>query len=125
MPKDFSRTRRVAEQMQRELAILLQREVRDPRLAGVTISGVEVTRDLSVAKVYFTLLTEHSNPAEARQALEKASGYLRHALGENLVMRSLPQLRFIYDETLVRGTELTNLIDQAVAEDQKKHQDED
>lgn len=125
MPKDFSRTRRVAEQMQRELALLLQREIRDPRLAGVTISGVDVSRDLAVAKVYFTLLDDKVDPAEARQALDKASGFLRHALGESLVLRSLPELRFIYDETLVRGTELTNLIDQAVREDRKRHEETD
>lgn len=125
MPKDFSRTRRVAEQMQRELALLLQREIRDPRLASVTISGVDVTRDLAVARVYFTLLDEKIAPAEAKKALDKASGFLRHALGESLVLRSLPELRFIYDETLVKGTELTNLIDQVVSEDRKRHKDSD
>ncbi|HID49294.1 MAG TPA: 30S ribosome-binding factor RbfA [Chromatiales bacterium] len=125
MPKDFSRTRRVAEQMQRELALLLQREIRDPRLAGVTISGVDVSRDLAVARVYFTLLDDKVDPDEARQALDKASGFLRHALGESLVLRTLPELRFLYDETLVRGTELANLIDKAVSEDRKRHKETD
>ncbi len=125
MPKDFSRTRRVAEQIQRELALLLQREMRDPRISGVTISSVDVTRDLSLAKVYFTLLSDDANPREAKQVLEKASGFLRHALGEHMLMRVLPQLRFIYDETLVKGTELTNLIDQVIADDEKKHKDSD
>jgi ribosome-binding factor A len=125
MPKDFSRTRRVAEQMQRELALLLQREIRDPRLASVTVSGVEVSRDLAVAKVYFTLFDDQVDPADALHALEKASGFLRHSLGEKLIMRSTPQLRFIYDQTLVKGTELTNLIDQAVARDRKSHKDVD
>ncbi|MCG6886903.1 MAG: 30S ribosome-binding factor RbfA [Proteobacteria bacterium] len=125
MPKDFSRTRRVAEQMQRELALLLQREIRDPRLASVTISGVEVSRDLAVAKVYFTLLDDQADPAEAQRALDKASGFLRHALGESMILRSLPQLRFIYDVTLIKGTELTNLIDQVVDKDRKRHKDPD
>ncbi len=125
MPKDFSRTRRVGEQMQRELAELLQREVRDPRLSAVTISGVEVTRDLSLAKVYYTVMPEQLTVDEAQKALEKASGFLRHALGERMIIRNVPQLRFIYDETLVKGTELANLIDQAVAADRKKHQDSD
>ena len=125
MPKDFSRTRRVAEQMQRELALLLQREIRDPRLASVTISGVEVSRDLAVAKVYFTLLDDQADPAEAQRALDKASGFLRHALGESMILRSLPQLRFIYDVTLIKGTELTNLIDQVVDKDRKRHKDSD
>ncbi len=125
MPRDFSRTRRVGEQMQRELAELLQRDVRDPRLSAVTLSGVEVTRDLSLAKVYYTVMPEQLYVDEAQRALEKAAGFLRHALGERMIIRNVPQLRFIYDETLVKGTELANLIDQAVAEDRKKHQDSD
>jgi len=125
MPRDFSRTRRVGEQMQRELAELLQREVRDPRLSAVTLSGVDVTRDLSLAKVYYTVMPEQLTVEEAQKALEKAAGFLRHALGERMIIRNVPQLRFIYDETLVKGTELANLIDQAVAADRKKHQDSD
>ena len=123
MPKDFSRTRRVGEQIQRELAILLQREVRDPRLSQVTISAVEVTRDLSLATVYFTVLGEKEKVTPIQQALEKASGFLRHALGENMVMRSVPHLKFVYDDSISRGATLSSLIDEAVATDRKKHQD--
>ena len=99
--------------------------MRDPRLSAVTISGVDVTRDLSLAKVYYTVMPEQHTVEEAQKALEKASGFLRHALGERMIIRNVPQLRFIYDETLVKGTELANLIDQAVAADRKKHQDSD
>jgi len=123
MPKDFSRSRRVGEQIQRELALLLQREVRDPRLSLVTIAAVKVTRDMSQATVYFTVLGEKEDIAPIQQALEKASGFLRHALGEQVVMRSVPQLKFIYDESVSRGSELSSLIDEAVATDLKKHQD--
>jgi ribosome-binding factor A len=123
MPKDFSRTRRVGEQIQRELAVLLQREVRDPRLSQVTISAVEVTRDMSLATVYFTVLGEKEKVASIQQALEKASGFLRHALGERMVMRSLPHLKFVYDESISRGATLSSLIDEAVAADRKKHRD--
>ena len=123
MPKDFSRTRRVGEQIQRELAVLLQREVRDPRLSQVTISAVEVTRDLSLATVYFTVLGEKEKVTPIQQALEKASGFLRHALGENMVMRSVPHLKFVYDDSISRGATLSSLIDEAVATDRKKHQD--
>ena len=123
MPKDFSRTRRVGEQIQRELAILLQREVRDPRLSQVTISAVEVTRDLSLATIYFTVLGEKEKVTPIQQALEKASGFLRHALGENMVMRSVPHLKFVYDDSISRGATLSSLIDEAVATDRKKHQD--
>ena len=123
MPKDFSRTRRVGEQIQRELAVLLQREVRDPRLSQVTISAVEVTRDMSLATIYFTVLGEKEKVASIQQALEKASGFLRHALGERMVMRSLPHLKFVYDESISRGATLSSLIDEAVAADRKKHRD--
>jgi ribosome-binding factor A len=125
MPKDFSRSRRVGEQMQRELALLLQREVRDPRLSQVTISAVKVSRDMSQATVYFTVLGKKEEIPSIQQALEKASGFLRHALGEQVVMRSLPHLKFIYDDSTSRGSELSNLIDEAVATDRKKHQDSD
>ncbi|MDX1823488.1 MAG: 30S ribosome-binding factor RbfA [Thiohalomonadales bacterium] len=123
MPKDFSRTRRVGEQIQRELAVLLQREVRDPRLGQVTISAVEVTRDLSLATVYFTVLGKEQDHMAIQKALEKASGFLRHALGERMVMRSIPHLKFVYDDSISRGATLSSLIDEAVAADRKKHRD--
>ena len=125
MPKDFSRSRRVGEQIQRELALLLQREVRDPRLSQVTISAVKVTRDMSQATVYFTVLGKKEDVPPIQQALEKASGFLRHALAEHVVMRSLPHLKFIYDDSISRGSELSSLIDEAVAADRKKHKDSD
>lgn len=123
MPKDFSRARRVGEQIQRELALLLQREVKDPRLSQVTISAVKLSRDMSQATVYFTVLGKKEEIPAIQQALEKASGFLRHALGEHLVMRSLPHLKFIYDDSISRGAELSSLIEQAIATDRKKHQD--
>ena len=123
MPKDFNRSRRVGEQIQRELALLLQREVRDPRLSQVTIAAVKVSRDMSQATVYFTVLGDKEDIHPIQQALEKASGFLRHALGEQVVMRSLPHLRFVYDDSVSRGSELSSLIDEAVASDRKKHQD--
>ena len=125
MPKDFNRSRRVGEQIQRELAQLLQREVRDPRLSQVTISGVKVTRDMSQATVYFTVLGEKEDIPPIQQALEKASGFLRHALGEHVVMRSVPHLKFTYDESVSRGAEMSSLIDATVAADRKKHRDSD
>jgi ribosome-binding factor A len=125
MPRDFSRTQRVAEQMQRELSILLQREMRDPRVEGVSISGVDVTRDFSVAKIYFSMLNNPDGHKNALTALEKAAGFLRHALGQSMQLRVIPELRFIYDESLVRGTSLSELIDKVVADDNQKHVDED
>lgn len=121
MPKDFKRTDRVAGQMQREIAQLVQTEVKDPRLGMVTISAVEVTRDLAHAKVFFTVLGGAPDQREiAVHVLNGAGAYLRHLLGERIRMRVVPALQFIYDESVERGTSLSALIDAAVASDQSE-----
>ena len=119
MPKEYSRTRRVAEQIQRELAVLVQRELNDPRIGLVTISAVDVAPDFSHAKVYVTFLDDAQGRAETLQVLAKAAGYLRSCLARRLFMRSVPELRFLYDDSVSRGNELSALIDEAVASDQK------
>lgn len=123
MPKEFSRTRRVGEQMQRELAQLIQQEIHDPRLGMVTVSAVKVTRDLSLARVYITVLGEDADPAQSLKVLSGASGFLRHELARRMVIRSVPELRFQFDESVVRGREISSLIDEALAEDRKKKHD--
>ena len=117
MPKDFSRTRRVGEQIQRELAQLIQRELQDPRLGLVTVSAVEVSRDLAVAKVFVSHLGESEEAPQIIEALSKAAGFLRHELGRRMTIRAVPELRFYYDETIVRGNRLASLIDAAVKHD--------
>jgi ribosome-binding factor A len=112
MPKDFARTERVAEQMQRELAELLQMEVRDPRVRLVTLTGVEVARDYSHAKVYYTTLEGASE--KVQQGLDHACSFLRNRLFHNMKLRVTPQLHFVYDESVERGARLSQLIDQAV-----------
>jgi len=77
--------------MQREISVLLQREMRDPRVNGVSITGVDVTRDFSVAKVYFSLLNNPEGHNDALKALNKAAGFLRHALGQRMQVRALPE----------------------------------
>ncbi len=111
----FARTDRIAEQIQRELAELLRLEINDPRVRLVTITGVEVARDYSHAKVFFTRLD--SKHEEARQALEHAGGFLRSRLAHSLKLRVMPQLHFVYDSSVERGSRLSQLIDQAVASD--------
>lgn len=123
MPKDFSRTRRVAEQIQRELAMLIQREIKDPRLGMVTVSGVDVTKDLSIAKVYVSVLNETQDIEQSLEVLNHAAGFLRHALGQNLVLRAVPHLQFLYDDTIARGNALSSLINDAVSSDQDKQKD--
>ena len=123
MPRDFPRTRRVGEQMQRELAVLIREAVKDPRVGMVTVSAVEVTRDLAHAKVFVTVLGDAEAKAASMAALNSAAGFLRHELGQRMLTRTVPQLRFVYDESIERGSQLSALIDKAVKSD--KHEDED
>jgi len=124
MPKEFSRSRRVGEQLQRELAKLLQFEVKDPRVTGVTVQAVEPSRDLSVAKVFYTVMGD-KELAEVQQGLEKSAGFLRHELGQRLIMRHVPSLVFKYDDSVVRGATLSQIIDEAVATDRARHDEEE
>ncbi|HKK13332.1 MAG TPA: 30S ribosome-binding factor RbfA [Gammaproteobacteria bacterium] len=127
MPREFPRTRRVGEQIQRELAELIREEVRDPRIGMVTVSGVDVSRDLSHAKVYVTVLGDDQQVRESLRILKRVAGFLRHALGRRMVIRTVPELRFIHDESVERGARLSSLIDQAVADDaaRSRHEDDD
>jgi len=119
--KEFSRSRRVGEQIQRELAELVQRELKDPRLGMITISAVEVSRDMSVAKVFFTVLgDENHDEKQSLEGLANAAGFLRRELGHRMRLRSVPELRFHYDHSIEKGSRLSALINQAVASD-KEH----
>ncbi len=120
MAKDFSRIRRIGEQMQRELATLIQQEIQDPRVGMVTVSAVEVSRDLSHAKVYITVLKNDQDIADTLEILNRASGFLRHELGRRMTLRTVPALHFVYDESMVRGNELSRLIDEAVKSDKQR-----
>lgn len=118
MAKEFSRSDRVAEQLQRELADLLQFEVKDPRVGQVTVTEVQVSGDLAHAKVFFST---QGDAKAAEQGLTKAAGFLRSQLSHRLMLRSVPQLHFSYDNSIDRGFQLSQLIDTAIASD--KHQD--
>lgn len=113
------RARRIAEQLRQELAEILWREVKDPRVAGVTLTAVEVSSDLEYAKVYYTLL--QGNQAEVDQALRRASGFLRTELAGRMRLRMVPRLTFRYDESVARAAHLSELIDKAVEEDRRHH----
>lgn len=118
MPKDFPRTRRVGEELQRELAELIRDEVRDPRVGLVTVSSVDVTRDLAHAKVFVAALGGSAEQSEATAgALNSAAGYLRKLLSQRLRLRTVPALHFHYDESFDRGARLSKLIDDAVAKE--------
>lgn len=117
MPRDFSRTLRVAEQIQRDLAELIRLEVKDPRVGMITLTGVEVTSDYAHAKVFFTLLGDNRRVEEATQGLNRAAGFLRRELGLRIKLRGIPELHFIHDESVERGARLSQLIDAAVKSD--------
>ncbi|WP_236175212.1 30S ribosome-binding factor RbfA [Pseudomonas pseudonitroreducens] len=122
MAKEYSRTQRIGDQMQRELALLIQREIKDPRLGLVTITGVDVARDLSHAKVYVTVMGQDDNAEVVKQntsILNDAAGFLRMQLGKAMKLRTVPQLHFSYDASIRRGAELSALIERAVASDRR------
>jgi ribosome-binding factor A len=123
MPKDYARTDRVAEQIQRELAELIRLEIKDPRVRMVTITGVEVARDYSHAKVFYTTLDGANS--NLQQGLERASGFLRSQLAHAMKLRITPQLHFVYDPSVERGAHLSKLIDQAVASDRDRNPSKD
>lgn len=111
MSTDFKRTDRIAQMMQRKLAQIIQEEIKDPRLpAFITISAVTVTRDLGHAKIYFTVLNDEAGIADV--ILNAASKYLRSALARTLTLRTVPQLHFIYDQSIEYGRRLSRLIDE-------------
>jgi ribosome-binding factor A len=114
MPREFSRSLRVADQIQRELAALIRDEVKDPRMGMVSISGVEVSRDMAHAKVYVSVLGDEQAAADSLEALNHAAGFLRRELGRSMRLRTVPQLRFIHDRSLEEGARMSALIDEAL-----------
>ena len=114
MTSSFKRTDRIAEMMQRKLASIIQQEVKDSH-RFITISAVTVSKDLSHAKVYFTVFNEE--PSETAAALNKKAPYLRTLLAKGSTLRTMPQLHFVYDESIEYGKHLSDLIDQANASD--------
>jgi ribosome-binding factor A len=114
------RSARIGDELQRELAELLRDEVKDPRVGKVTITHVEVTPDLSHAKVLVTDLAGREHAAETIAALSRTAGFLRSELGRRLSTYTVPQLAFVYDDSIETGMALSQLIDRAVAEDRKR-----
>ncbi|MFV2059634.1 MAG: 30S ribosome-binding factor RbfA [Gammaproteobacteria bacterium] len=120
MPKEFARTHRLSQQLQREVAVLIQNEIKDPRINFITVQDVTVSKDLSIAKIYVSSLDSNQTVDVIIEVLTKASGFLRRELGKLLSLRKVPELRFYYDDTIVKARELSDLIDKAIDEDSKK-----
>lgn len=110
----FSRSDRVSEQVRRDLADLIQNELKDPRVGMISLTEVELTPDYAHAKVYFTTL-DSSHLPEIQIGLKRASGFLRRELGRRVRIHTLPELHFVHDTSLERGASLSLLIDQAAA----------
>ena len=125
MAREFARTDRVADAIQRILSTSIAQEVRDPRVGIVNINDVKVTRDMAYAKVYVTFVGRDSEVGSlaAAEVLNHAAGFLRGIVAKELDIRVTPRLQFIYDKTSVRGQELSSLIDQAIAQDEKHRYD--
>ncbi|WP_020407736.1 30S ribosome-binding factor RbfA [Hahella ganghwensis] len=122
MAREFSRLDRIADQIQKDLAQLIQRELKDPRLGMVTINMVKVSKDLSYADIYVTVLNvrdvdDKTATEESLKVLKQAAGFLRAELGRAIKLRVMPQLRFHYDETIGQAQRLGELIQQARVKD--------
>jgi ribosome-binding factor A len=122
MSNQFKRTDRISETIMRNLAQIIQQEITDPRLPGlVTLSAVKVSKDLSHAKVYFTVL--NTEPDQAVIILNTAASYLRTLLAKTINLRIVPQLHFVYDESIEYGKRLSRLIDEVNTPDSNDEQD--
>jgi ribosome-binding factor A len=117
MPREFSRTDRLGDQIQRELAQLLEFEVGDPRLRAATITGVRLSRDLSHARVYVSVLGDAAEVEETLAALKRAAGFFRSQLARRIIARTTPALHFHYDDSVSRGQRVSALIDSALGKD--------
>lgn len=134
MASDNNRSRRVGELIQRELASLLAKEVKDPRLSLVSITAVDVTRDMGLARVYYTVIDTQASHLDnqksselkerVQQGLSKASGFLRYELGQRIQLRTVPRLDFRYDESILHGAHMTQLIEDVIESDKKRQNSE-
>ena len=125
MPREFFRSDRVAAQFQRELADLLRTDIKDPGLGMVTLSDVEVTRDMSLIKAYVSFLGAAETPQKCVKALNQHAPQLRRALSGRIRMRVMPELRFLYDDSIERGTRIDKLLNSLPELHQKDEDDRD
>ena len=121
MPAEYSRTERLSEQIKRDLALLIQRGLKDPRLGMVTVNFCNLSRDLSYADVNVTVMVSDESDEKIVRSLtilNEAAPFLRMELGRGLNVRKVPHLRFHYDDSLKRGARINELIHEARKSDQ-------
>jgi ribosome-binding factor A len=113
MPKEYARHQRLAAELMRTLSDVLRFEIKDPGVAGVSLTRVDLSRDLSVARVYFSLLQPDEDPQPTLDGLQRASGFLRSKLGSAMKIRHVPELRFRHDDSIAHADRISRLIDAA------------
>ncbi len=112
MAREFSRNARVSSQLHKELAVVMQTTMKDPRLGFVTVSDVEVSRDLAIAKIYVSLFdTDAKAVTEKMTILTEAANYIRQEVGKRMKMRRVPHFKFYYDDALETGMRISKLLD--------------
>ena len=113
MAREFSRNQRLGNQILRSLSELIRFETKDPRVAGVSLTVVELSRDLSIARVYFSLMDPEASPDDALEGLQKAAGFLRSRLGRQIQARHIPELRFVHADSAAHSVHISELIENA------------
>lgn len=124
MPKEFSRSERMAEQIRRDLSELVREEIKDPRIGLISFTAVNLSRDLGSAQIYFTVLNEGS-VNDTLQALNHAAGFLRSKIASRINARTVPALKFVHDDSVLRGSSMEQLIEKAVQSDKKNRPDDE
>lgn len=119
MAREFSRNQRLGSEVLRTLSELLQFETKDPRLHGVSLTSVDLSRDLSVARVYFSLMNPADSPEPVMEGLQRAAGFLRAKLGRAIKIRHVPELRFVHDDSAEQSAKISELIDSALRGDEQ------
>jgi ribosome-binding factor A len=117
MPREYSRSQRLSTEILRTLSKLLRFETKDPRLQNVSLTGVDLTRDLSVARVFFNMMDPADAVEPVVEGLKNASGFLRSKLGHELKIRHVPELRFVHDDSAEESARISKLIDSALNAD--------
>jgi len=123
VPREFSRHQRLGNQVLRSLSELLRFATKDPRLQWVSLTSVELSRDLSVARVYFSLLDPNADADQAKVGLQRAKGFLRSQLGRKIKIRHVPELRFHHDDSAAESQRISDLIDGALGQHPADPQD--
>ncbi|MFK8029451.1 MAG: 30S ribosome-binding factor RbfA [Gammaproteobacteria bacterium] len=125
MPKEFHRSERVSELLHRMVSDVVRNEVHDPRVSLVTITDLQLSRDLTVAKIYFTSLDDEADLDEIATVLMKAAGFIRSRIGREIRLRTTPELRFFKDDVELRGRAMSALIDDAISKDDARRVDDE